>query len=117
MMNLSGTVNAFRLLYAPKLARPHVVLPHFNDLTFPLHECVRREVWRSHRLAVQPDIRAVVVDKDNCFARKNGLEVWPQYRDKWDKLVDEFGPRGVLIVSNTSGAAGEEREVVPGRRN
>jgi len=32
-------------------------------------------------------------------------------KDKWQKLVDEFGEGGVLIVSNTVGAAGEEEQV------
>ena len=34
-------------------------------------------------------------------------------QDKWRQLIDEFGTDGVLIVSNTSGAAGEEQEVSP----
>lgn len=79
-MNLSGTINIFRLLYAPKLARPHVMLHQFNDLTFPLGKCIAANVKRKYGVDVEPDIRAVVIDKDNCFAKPHSLEVWPAYK-------------------------------------
>ena len=80
-MNLSGTINTFRLLYAPRLARPHVVLSHFSELTFPLGKCIKANVKRLHGLDVpEPDIRAVVIDKDNCIARPHALEIWPAYQ-------------------------------------
>jgi len=79
-MNLSGTINTFRLLYAPKLARPHVVLNQFSDLTFPLGRCIAANVKKLHGIDVpDPDIRAVVLDKDNCISRPYALEVWPDY--------------------------------------
>ena len=79
-INLSGTINMFRLLYAPKLARPHVVLHQFSDLTFPLGKCVATNVKKKYGVDVEPDIRAVVIDKDNCFAKPHSLEVWPAYK-------------------------------------
>ena len=85
-MNLSGTINTFRLLYAPRLARPHVVLSQFNELTFPLGKCIKANVKRLHGVDVpEPDIRAVVIDKDNCIARPHALEVWPSYQVFQDK--------------------------------
>jgi phosphatidylglycerophosphatase GEP4 len=80
-MNLSGTINTFRLLYAPRLARPHVVLSQFSELTFPLGRCIAANIKRHHGVDVpEPDIRAVVIDKDNCIARPHALEVWPAYQ-------------------------------------
>jgi phosphatidylglycerophosphatase GEP4 len=80
-MNLSGTINTFRILYAPKLARPHVVLSQFSDLTFPVSRCIVANVKRLHGIDVpEPDIRAVVIDKDNCIAKPHSLEVWPAYK-------------------------------------
>lgn len=122
-MNLSGTINAFRLLYAPRLVRPHVVLSQFSELTFPLETCIAANIWKQHGVDIpKPDIRAVVIDKDNCIAKPHALEVWPAYQvlnrgamadlqDKWKQLTEEFGKDGVLIVSNTSGAASEEEQV------
>jgi hypothetical protein len=80
-MNLSGTINAFRLLYAPRLARPHVVLNQFTELSFPLGKCIAGNVKRRYGIDVpEPDIRAVVIDKDNCIAKPHALEVWPAYK-------------------------------------
>jgi phosphatidylglycerophosphatase GEP4 len=80
-MNLSGTINTFRLLYAPTLARPHVVLNQFTELSFPLKKCIAANVKKRYGLDVpEPDIRAVVIDKDNCIARPHSLEVWPAYK-------------------------------------
>jgi hypothetical protein len=80
-MNLSGTINTFRLLYAPRLARPHVVLNHFTELSFPLGKCIAGNVKKRYGIDVpEPDIRAVVIDKDNCIAKPHALEVWPEYK-------------------------------------
>ena|SRR5579862_1000827 len=80
-MNLSGTINTFRLLYAPRLARSHVVLNQFSDLTFPVSKCIVTNVRRQYGVDVpEPDIRAVVIDKDNCIAKPHSLEVWPAYK-------------------------------------
>ena len=58
-MNLSATLNAFRLIRNPALCLPHATIPTFNDLPVPLSNAFG---------SVKPDIRAVVLDKDNCFA-------------------------------------------------
>ena len=87
-MNLSGTINTFRLLYAPRLARPHVVLSQFSELTFPLGKCIATNIKKKYGVDVQPDVRAVVIDKDNCIARPHSLEIWPAYSvsDSWNVL-------------------------------
>jgi phosphatidylglycerophosphatase GEP4 len=80
-MNLSGTINTFRLLYTPRLARPHVVLNQFSELTSPLGKCIAHNVKKKYGIDVpEPDIRAIVIDKDNCIARPHALEVWPAYK-------------------------------------
>jgi phosphatidylglycerophosphatase GEP4 len=89
-MNLSGTINTFRLLYAPRLARPHVVLNQFSELTFPLGQSIKANVKRLHGVDVpEPDIRAVVIDKDNCISRPHALEVWPSYQVISGRLGDD----------------------------
>ena len=80
-MNFSGTLNAFRLFYAPRFARPHVILTHFRDLTFPLNKCIADNVRAKYGVKLPPpDIRAIVIDKDNCIAQPHALEIWPPYK-------------------------------------
>lgn len=55
--NVSATLNVFRLLARPGLCLPHATVPTFNELPIPLS-----------RAFGKADIRAVVLDKDDCFA-------------------------------------------------
>lgn len=80
-INLSAAFNAFRLLYEPQLARPHAVISQFSDLRFPLGKCIAMNIKARFQKDVRvPDIRAVVVDKDNCIAKPHQLELWPAYK-------------------------------------
>jgi len=78
-MNLSGTLNAWRAVMTPKIVRPHVVLGQFSDITFPLSKCVAANVKQRWGIDVQPDIRAVVIDKDNCIAKHKTLQLVEEY--------------------------------------
>ena len=63
-MNVSATLNVFKLIRDPALCLPHATVSTFNHLPIPLSKA-----FLSHEKGHEPDIRAVVLDKDNCFAR------------------------------------------------
>lgn len=88
-MNISGTVNVFRLLWNPRLCMPQSSISTFNDLPVPIGS----------------NIKAVVLDKDNCFAYPKDNEVWPKYLEKWESLKKEYPGKKLLIVSNTAGSS------------
>ena len=67
-MNLSGTLNAFKVLRKPQLCLPHMTVPTFDQLPIPL----TAKTW--------PDIKAIVLDKDNCFAVSRGIYVYKPYK-------------------------------------
>ena len=69
-MNVSATLNAFRLLRSPSLCLPHATISTFNDLPVPLSNAFGN---------VKADIRAVVLDKDNCFAVPKKNVVYKPY--------------------------------------
>lgn len=71
--NLSATVNALRVLKNPALCCPHLTIATFNDLPVPLGKGIQNG-------EKYVDIRAVILDKDNCFAVPNALEVLPSYQ-------------------------------------
>lgn len=79
-MNLSGTLNAWRAVMTPRLVRPHVVVPQFSDITFPLSKFIAANVKGRWGIDVQPDIRAVVIDKDNCIAKAKSLDLVEDYK-------------------------------------
>ena len=87
-MNLSGTLNAFRILYNPYICRPNLVIDTFNHLPVPINE----------------HIKAVVLDKDNCFAFPKENKVWHEYENKWELLRNTYQGRALLIVSNSAGS-------------
>ena len=97
-MNLSGTVNVFRLIFAPTFCLPHHTISTFNQLPVPLSKAFPpRDGEKSS------DIRAVILDKDNCFAAPHELEVYRLYRAKFQELRKAYPGSRLLIVSNTAG--------------
>lgn len=72
-LNISGTVSAFRLLKDPALCLPHHTVSTFNHLPIPLSDGIKKGEKSA-------DIRAVVLDKDNCFAIPHQNEVFEQYK-------------------------------------
>ena len=95
-MNLSGTLNAFRVLFTPGLCLPHHTISTFNDLPIPLSKAIKRG-------EKEADIRAVILDKDNCFAIPHHNEVYPPYGSKFQELRKAYPGSRLLIVSNTAG--------------
>lgn len=89
-LNISGTVNAFRLLLNPRICEPRACVATFNDLLIPL-----------------PDhIKAIVIDKDNCISYPNKTEIWREYEKQWSKLK-KYYPQSVFILSNTAGSSSD----------
>lgn len=72
-LNLSASLNIFKLISRPSLCLPHATVGTFNDLPVPLD-----------RLFSKPgrcvDIRAVVLDKDDCFAYPEESAVYDSYK-------------------------------------
>ncbi|KAL8900993.1 MAG: hypothetical protein Q9192_000768 [Flavoplaca navasiana] len=98
-MNVSATLNAFRLLRTPSLCLPHATISTFNDLPVPLSNAFGN---------VKADIRAVVLDKDNCFAVPKENVVHKPYMDKFNSLLTHYPPPHLLIVSNSAGTSSSD---------
>ncbi|RFU28835.1 Phosphatidylglycerophosphatase/4-nitrophenylphosphatase, partial [Scytalidium lignicola] len=94
--NISGTFNVFRLLTRPTLCLPQCTISTFNHLPIPLNE-----VFGKNKIV---DIRAVVLDKDNCFAYPKSNVVYEPYKDHFKGLREAYPGAKLLIVSNTAGA-------------
>lgn len=64
-MNVPAILGALKVIKTPSLCLPHQAVPTFADI--PIH-------W-DRQFEYQPgkhsDIKAVVLDKDNCFAVPN----------------------------------------------
>ena len=73
-MNVAGVIGAFRVLRNPSLCLPHATVPTFNDLPIPLSLAFPPDAHGR-----RPDIRAVVLDKDNCFAVPHEDTIYPPY--------------------------------------
>jgi hypothetical protein len=73
-LNISGTLNVFRLLFSPSLCLPHATVSTFNQLPIPISRVFVKYGEK------EPDIRAVVLDKDNCFAKPHENVVFDDYK-------------------------------------
>ncbi len=72
-LNLSASLNIFKLLAKPSLCLPHATVATFDDLPVPLDKAFDRN-------GRPVDIRAVVLDKDDCFAKPDHNEVYSPYK-------------------------------------
>jgi len=70
--NISATLNVFRLMARPNLCLPHATVSTFSQLPVPLNQAFGKYK--------NVDIRAVVLDKDNCFAYPHSNEVHKPYK-------------------------------------
>ncbi|KZZ98381.1 HAD-like superfamily protein [Moelleriella libera RCEF 2490] len=103
-LNLSASLNVTKLLFNPGLCLPHCTVLTFNDLPIPLDKGLQRAGHKS-------DIRAVVLDKDDCFAYPDTKEVYEPYKKHFEELRRAYPGRKLLIVSNTSGATSWDRDL------
>lgn len=105
-MNVSATLNVLRLLVNPSLCLPHHTIATFDQLPIPLSAALA-----SRNGEKKSDIRALVLDKDNCFAIPKQNVVHEPYRAKFEELRSAYPGDRLLIVSNSSGT-GDDREHV-----
>lgn len=108
-MNISGTLNAFRLLFHPTLCLPHHKISTFDQLPIPLTQALKPRPGQGEEKT--PDIRAVILDKDNCFAIPHQNTVYPAYSATFAALRAAYPGSKLLIVSNSAGTGSD-----PGHR-
>ncbi|KAJ4423483.1 hypothetical protein N0V82_001808 [Gnomoniopsis sp. IMI 355080] len=96
-LNLSASLNIFKLISNPSLCLPHATVPTFKDLPIPLDSAFQKK-------GVKVEIKAVVLDKDDCFAVPETNEVYEQYQEQFKALKEAYPGHRLLIVSNTAGA-------------
>jgi phosphatidylglycerophosphatase GEP4 len=77
-MNISGTLNVFKLLWNPTLCLPQHTVSTFNHLPIPLSKAFPKRAGKDGEKEV--DIQAVVLDKDNCFSVPHTDEVYAGYK-------------------------------------
>lgn len=100
-MNVSATLNVWRLLRDPALCLPHHTISTFEQLPIPLSRAFEG-VGKQ-----KVDIRAVVLDKDNCFAIPRQNEIYKPYKERFQQLRDAYPGAKLLIVSNSSGTSSD----------
>ncbi|KAI1824169.1 HAD-superfamily phosphatase [Xylaria intraflava] len=102
-LNLSGFLNVFKLVAKPALCLPHATVSTFSDLPSPLDRVFEQQGKKC-------DIKAVVLDKDDCFAYPDTNEIYPKYIERFQQLRKEYPGHRLLIVSNTAGATTYDRD-------
>ncbi|KAK9377792.1 mitochondrial PGP phosphatase [Lipomyces chichibuensis] len=102
--NLSATLHVFHLLTQPQNLIPALRVPTFADLPIPLSQAL------TTTSGIRPDIRALVLDKDNCFAEPDSSVIYPAYKDHFKRLREAYPCDKILIVSNTAGTRSMDPE-------
>lgn len=103
-MNLSTIARSvWNVSRQPNLLLPHAVYDSFDQLPVPLSKA-----FPLSEDGKEADIRAVVLDKDNCFARAGANVVHPINEAVFQGMIKHYSARNVLIVSNSSGFAASD---------
>ncbi|KAK5993591.1 Genetic interactor of prohibitins 4 [Cladobotryum mycophilum] len=102
--NFYGSLSVTRLAFKPGLCFPHHTVPTFNDLPIPLDKGLQKDGRRVN-------IKAVVLDKDDCFAYPDAKEVYGPYKQHFEKLKEAYPGRRLLVVSNTAGATTWDKDL------
>ncbi|KAF2825844.1 HAD-superfamily phosphatase [Ophiobolus disseminans] len=105
-MNISGTLNIFRLLRDPALCLPQHTVSTFNHLPIPLSKAFPKKDGPNSEV----DIQAVVLDKDNCFAVPHTNEIHKPFQDHFQRLRQAYPGTKLLIVSNTAGTDSDKQQ-------
>lgn len=115
-MNVSGTLNALKLLYSPTSFLPHLTISNFNNLPIPLS--IKSYNPANPNDPITTRIKVIVLDKDNCFASPHSNDVYPDYKSTWSKLLQAYPSSlrpeekcQLLIVSNTSGSLSKDPDL------
>jgi phosphatidylglycerophosphatase GEP4 len=101
-LNLSGSLNILKLFGNPALCLPHHTVSSFDKIPVPLSEA-----FNTAKGDKKPDIRAIVLDKDNCFAVPHENDIFPSNKAKFDELRQAYPGSKLLIVSNSSGTGAD----------
>jgi hypothetical protein len=70
--NLSASLNVLRILFKPGICLPHHSVPNFGELPIPLDKALNQN-------GRNVEIKAVVLDKDDCFAYPDSDKVYEPY--------------------------------------
>ncbi|KAI8983699.1 mitochondrial PGP phosphatase-domain-containing protein [Pilobolus umbonatus] len=89
-LNISGVINAFRLLWNPSLAMPHIIIEDIRSIHYV-------------NLKKMGNIKAMAFDKDNCLTAPYVSTIYPPFKDAWNTCKSTFGEEKIIIVSNSAG--------------
>ncbi|KAF5660424.1 phosphatidylglycerophosphatase mitochondrial [Fusarium heterosporum] len=103
-LNLSASLNITRLIFKPSLCLPHHTVSTFNELPIPLEKGLQKD-------GRKVEIKAVVLDKDDCFAYPDSIEIYDSYKTHFEKLRQAYPGRKLLVVSNTAGATSWDKNL------
>ena len=75
LMNISATINALKLIVKPHLCLPHATVSTFDQIPIPFSK-----ILTAANRGETPDIKFIVLDKDNCFAKPKENIIYEPYR-------------------------------------
>ena len=111
-MNLSATLSVFKLFRDPALCLPHSTVSTFNHIPIPLSKA-----FVNQHGGKDIDIRAVILDKDNCFAKPKENVVHKPYSVQISALL--FAQLLLLFFARVRGPYGTtwrstcSRQIIP----
>lgn len=103
--NTKRIVNIVESLRSLSLFQPHLVVKDFNEIPADLPGELSRSLKKFYPEQKKiPDIRCLIIDKDNCITTNNSKCLFPEYKSKFESLKEQF-KGNILIISNSAGSS------------
>lgn len=78
-MNIGAILPSICALFRPSLLIPHITVGTFADIPDHLSSSLKNSIKSPH-FHLDVDIRAIVIDKDNCISIPKKLELYDAYK-------------------------------------
>ncbi|KTW29681.1 HAD phosphatase, family IIIA [Pneumocystis carinii B80] len=98
-MNIRAIIPCFSSLFNPSLLVPHLIINNFSQIPINISQTLKLHF--THLSDSDINIKALILDKDNCITIPGDLNLYSSYNEKWLQLKRNYDY--ILIVSNSSG--------------
>ena len=104
-MNIPAVVYGLSCIFRPSRLRPTLTIEEFSEMPINIAEALQSSIRERSSDDKKIDIRALVIDKDNCFAKPYATEVWPHYQARMTvprKSVMYWPREGDMVSAQTT---------------
>ncbi|EEB08542.2 hypothetical protein SJAG_03700 [Schizosaccharomyces japonicus yFS275] len=108
-INIPAITSTFSCIRNPSTLVPDAIYESFATISKDLSRVL------SDKYKQQINIKAIVLDKDNCISISKQLDIYHKNLSKLNELKAQYGDRNVVVFSNSIGSQLEDKTGIDAR--